>query len=221
MGFSLARKLTAEAIGTAALLVAVVGSGIMAESLTEDIALALLANALATGVALVVLITTLGPLSGAYFNPAVTLAMMVRGRIKPAEAGAYVVVQCVFGWLGVVLAHAMFDQALLQVSQTPRTGLPLWIAEIAATFGLVFFIFLAVRFRADSVAWVVGLYITGAYWFTASTSFANPAVTIARSFSDTFAGISPDHAPGFIAMQVVGALLAAGLAAWLAPDTSD
>lgn len=222
MTSELARKLAAEAVGTAALLTAVVGSGIMAETLTQDVALALLANAIATGAALVVLITTLGPVSGAHFNPAVTLAMWMRKRISAGEALAYVPVQCLAAWLGVVLAHAMFDQSLVQFSTTQRSGLPLWIAEIAATFGLVFFIFLAVRFRVESVAWVVGLYITGAYWFTASTSFANPAVTIARSFSDTFAGIAPSHAPVFILMQIIGAFFATLFAAWLAPgDQKD
>lgn len=213
-----ARRLAAEAMGTMMLLVAVVGSGIMAETLTDDTALALLANAIATGAALVVLITTLGPISGAHFNPAVTLAMLVRKRIGPVDAGLFILVQIVFGVVGVVLAHAMFDQALLQESLRERSGGAQWIAEVTATFGLVFFIFLAVRFREDSVAWVVGLYITGAYWFTASTSFANPAVTIARSFTDTFSGIAPADMVMFILMQLVGALLAAGLAAWMVPD---
>lgn len=206
------RKLAAEAVGTAFLLIAVVGSGIMAETLTEDVALALLANAIATGVALVVLIMTLGPVSGAHFNPAVTLVMWMRQEIRPALAVAYVLVQIGSAILGVWCAHAMFDQDIIQISQTVRTGPDLWFAEIIATLGLVLFILLTVRYRPDSVAWVVGLYITGAYWFTASTSFANPAVTIARGLTDTFAGIAPAGVPAFIAMQVIGALMAAVIA---------
>lgn len=206
------RKLLAEGVGTAFLLIAVVGSGIMAETLTEDVALALLANAIATGVALIVLITTLGPVSGAHFNPAVTLVMWMRQEIRSALAVAYVLVQIAAAILGVWCAHAMFDQDIIQISQTVRTGPDLWFAEIIATLGLVLFILLSVRYRSDSVAWVVGLYITGAYWFTASTSFANPAVTIARGLSDTFAGIAPAGVPFFIAMQIIGALIAAAIA---------
>ncbi|MBR9824609.1 MAG: aquaporin family protein [Alphaproteobacteria bacterium] len=212
------KRLLAEAIGTAFLLIAVVGSGIMAETLTGDTALALLANAVATGAALVVLITTLGPISGAHFNPAVTLAMALRRRIEPAEAAAYILVQIGAGIVGVLLAHLMFETALLQVASTERTGPAQWSSEIIASFGLVFFIFLSVRYRPDAVSWVVGLYITGAYWFTASTSFANPAVTIARSLTDTFSGIAPVHAPAFILAQIIGAVLATGVAAYLAPD---
>lgn len=206
------RKLLAEGVGTAFLLIAVVGSGIMAETLTENVALALLANAIATGVALVVLIMTLGPVSGAHFNPAVTLVMWMRQEIRPALAFAYVLVQIASAILGVWCAHAMFDQDIIQISQTIRTGPDLWFAEIIATLGLVLFILLSVRYRPESVAWVVGLYITGAYWFTASTSFANPAVTIARGLTDTFAGIAPAGVPFFIAMQIIGALMAAAIA---------
>lgn len=209
------RKLVAEAVGTAFLLIAVVGSGIMAETLTEDVAIALLANAIATGVALVVLIMTLGPVSGAHFNPAVTLVMWMRKEIRPGLAVAYVMVQVAAAVLGVWCAHAMFDQDIIQISQTVRTGPDLWFAEIIATLGLVLFILLSVRYRPDSVAWVVGLYITGAYWFTASTSFANPAVTIARGLTNTFAGIAPAGVPFFIAMQVIGALIAAAIASVL------
>lgn len=205
------RRLLAEAVGTAFLLIAVVGSGIMAETLTEDVALALFANAIATGVALVVLIMTLGPVSGAHFNPAVTLVMWMRQEIRPALAVAYLLVQIAAAILGVWCAHAMFDQDIIQISQTIRTGPDLWFAEIIATLGLVLFILLSVRYRPDSVAWVVGLYITGAYWFTASTSFANPAVTIARGLTDTFAGIAPAGVPLFISMQVIGALTAAAI----------
>jgi glycerol uptake facilitator-like aquaporin len=215
MSSDLGRRLAAEALGTGFLLIAVVGSGIMADRLTDDIALALLANAVATGAALTVLIITLGPISGAHFNPGVSLAMALRGQISWPLAAAYVPVQIVAAILGVIVAHAMFDLELLQLSTQARTGPPQWIAELVASFGLVLFIFLAARHRAESVAWVVGLYITGAYWFTASTSFANPAVTIARSLSDTFAGIAPAHAPMFIAMQVIGAVLAAGVGGWL------
>ena len=214
----LSRRLGAEAIGTAFLLAAVIGSGVMAETLTEDVALALLANTIATGAALVVLITTLGPVSGAHFNPAVTLAMALRGRIKPAEGALFVIAQLIGAMAGLYAAHAMFGLDLVQFSERARTGPSQWFSEAVATFGLVFFIFLAVRFRPQSVAMTVGLYITAAYWFTASTSFANPAVTVARSFTDTFSGIDPAHAPGFIAAQSAAAVLAALLAAWIAPD---
>lgn len=215
------KPLMAEAVGTAFLLIAVVGSGIMAQTLTEDVALALLANAIATGVALVVLITTLAPVSGAHFNPAVTLVMGLRGEIRWPMAIAYILVQIIFAVLGVWLAHIMFGQDMLQISATSRSGTGLWIAEIVATFGLVFFILMAVRHRPDSVAWIVGLYITGAYWFTASTSFANPAVTIARGLTESFAGIAPDGIPVFIGMQIIGALLAAGLGRLLAEKAPD
>ncbi|WP_412546829.1 aquaporin [Maricaulis sp. MIT060901] len=200
----------AEAIGTFFLLVAVIGSGIMAESLTNDIALALLANALATGAALVVLITTLGPVSGAHFNPAVSLVMLLRGELKSSEMAVYIASQIGAGLLAVLVTHFMFEHSLLQFSTTSRTGLAQYGSEFLATFGLVFFILLGVRHNARAVPWIVGLYITGAYWFTSSTSFANPAVTIARSFTDTFAGIDPGHAPLFIVMQILGAI-----AAWL------
>ncbi len=212
------RRLAAEGLGTAFLLAGVVGSGIMAQRLTEDVALALLANAVATGAILVVLITTLGPISGAHFNPAVTVAMALRRRIGSRAAGAYVVVQIFGGAAGVILAHAMFAAPLGQSFDAPRTGPAQWVSEGVATFGLVLFIFLGVRFRAEAVAWIVGLYIVAAYWFTASTSFANPAVTIARALTDTFSGIRPVDAPAFIAAQLVGAVLATGAAALLAPE---
>lgn len=200
----------AEAIGTFFLLVAVIGSGIMAENLTQDVALALLANALATGAALVVLITTLGPVSGAHFNPAVSLVMLLRGELKAKETAVYVICQIAAGLLAVIATHFMFEQNLIQISSMSRTGLSQYASEFLATFGLVFFILLGVKHNAGAVPWIVGLYITGAYWFTSSTSFANPAVTIARSFTDTFSGISPSHAPLFIVMQILGAI-----AAWL------
>ncbi len=213
------RRLAAEALGTAFLLAGVVGSGIMAETLTEDIALALLANTIATGAILVVLITTLGPVSGAHFNPAVTLAMFLRKRIGPAEGALYVLVQIAGGLLGVLAAHLMFEAPALDLSQRVRAGPSQWFSEAVATFGLVFFIFLAVKTESRAVPWVVGLYITAAYWFTASTSFANPAVTVARSFTDTFSGIRPDDAPAFIAAQLAAAVLAVWIAHLVEPRT--
>lgn len=203
------RRLIAEFLGTLFLLVAVVGSGIMADALSpENTGVALLANAIATGVALYVLITILGPISGAHFNPAVTLAFTLRREMPVPEAAAFVGVQILGGILGVWLAHAMFDLAILQTSTTARTGTAQWIAEVTATFGLLLTIFGGIRHAPAQVPALVACYITGAYWFTASTSFANPAVTIARSLSDTFAGIAPVDAPGFIAAQIAGALLA-------------
>ncbi len=215
MTFSPSRELAAEAVGTAALVCTVVGSGIMADMLTEDVALALLGNTIPTGAILVVLITIFGPVSGAHFNPAVSFAFALRGDLAWAKAARFVVAQILGGIAGTLIAHGMFDLSLFQASGTARTGLPQWFAEIVATFGLVSVIFLGVRFKADAVAWLVGLYITAAYWFTASTSFANPAVTIARSFTDTFSGIMPAHAPGFIAAELIGAALAAGFCGWM------
>jgi glycerol uptake facilitator-like aquaporin len=212
------QRLAGEAIGTAFLLIAVVGSGIMAERLTDDIALALLANAIATGAALYVLITALGPVSGAHFNPAVTLAMALRGRIGIREGMAYTLVQILAAIIGVWIAHFMFETDILQTSMKVREGWAQLGSEALACFGLVFFIFLAVCYRGEAVATTVAFYITGAYWFTASTSFANPAVTVARSLTDTFSGIAPGDAPGFILAQLVGAVCAAGAAAWLVAD---
>ncbi|XBQ17082.1 MAG: MIP/aquaporin family protein [Oceanicaulis sp.] len=211
---SLARRLAAEGLGTGFLLAAVIGSGIMAETLTEDVALALLANTIATGAALYVLIATLGPVSGAHFNPAVTLAMWLRKRIGAGEAALFVAVQIAGGIAGMLAAHLMFELDVVQISEKVRTGPSQWFSEAVATFGLVFFIFMAVARRPDSVPAVVALYITAAYWFTASTSFANPAVTVARALTDTFSGIAPADAPGFIAAQLAAAALAAGTAAW-------
>ncbi len=214
--FDLNRRLAAEFIGTAFLLATVIGSGIMAERLAGgNVAIALLGNTIPTGAILVVLIMALAPVSGAHFNPAVTLAFLVRSEIGARPAAAYVLAQCAGGIIGMLLAHAMFEENLLQLSTKVRTGPAQWLAEVTATFGLVATILAGVRFRADAVAWMVGLYITAAYWFTASTSFANPAVTLARSFTDTFSGIAPGDAPGFIIAQCLGALLAAGGAAWL------
>jgi len=188
------------------LLIGVVGSGIMGQALSGgNIAIALLANAIATGCMLYVIITTLGPISGAHFNPAVTLAFALRKDIAPGLALQYVLVQIIGGILGVWATHLMFDLPILQTSATMhRTGLAQWSSEIMATFGLLFVIFGGLRSRPEAIPAMVGIYITGAYWFTSSTSFANPAVTIARGFSDTFAGIYPGHIAMFIVMQIIG-----------------
>jgi glycerol uptake facilitator-like aquaporin len=211
----LPRRCVAEALGTALLVATVVGSGIMASRLTHDIAISLLGNTLPTGAILVVLITILGPVSGAHFNPAVTLAFALRREIDARAAIAYVVAQIVGGIAGTFLAHAMFELPILQASVTVRTGAGQWLAEAVAAFGLVFTILAGLRFRSDAIPWLVGLYITAAYWFTASTSFANPAVAIARALSDTFSGIRPVDLPGFISAELLGALLAMALAGWL------
>lgn len=204
------QKLLAEALGTAFLLIGVVGSGIMGAALADgNTAIALLANAIATGCILYVIITTLGPISGAHFNPAVTLAFLIRREISAADAAAFVVVQIIGGVLGVWAAHMMFDLAILQTSTTDRTGVSQWFSEILATFGLLFVIFGGIKNKPEAIPTLVALYITGAYWFTSSTSFANPAVSIARGFSDTFAGINPAHIPMFIAMQLIGVAVAA------------
>ena len=205
----MAKKLIAEALGTFLLLATVVGSGIMGETLAGgNTAVALLGNTLATGALLVVLITIFGPISGAHFNPAVTCAMLIQRRITTQEAGYYIIIQVAAGLLGVLAAHFMFDQGLLQVSEKARYGTGQWFSEALATFGLVLTILGTVKYKPDFVAVAVGLYITGAYWFTASTSFANPAVTIARGFTDTFSGIDPNHVPIFVLMQLLGAVLA-------------
>ena len=220
--FSLSRRLAAELLGTLLLVATVVGSGIMAEKLAAgNIALALLGNTLATGAALVVLITVLGPISGAHFNPVVSLVMALQRELAAAQAFAYVAVQILGGILGTWLAHAMFALPILQQSTTLRTGSAQWLAEFVATFGLLLTILLGRRFAGQSVPILVGLYITSAYWFTASTSFANPAVTIARSVSNTFAGIHPAHVGAFVIAQIVGALAGAVIARWfLADDTT-
>ncbi|MYM55622.1 aquaporin [Thalassovita mangrovi] len=219
MNQDLTRRLLAEALGTLLLVCTVVGSGIMAETLTEDVALALLGNTIPTGAILVVLITILGPISGAHFNPAVSLVMAIKGNLKWVEFTPYVVAQVVGAVLGSVVAHAMFAQELIQASTHLRSGGPQWFAEGVATFGLLLTILGGVRYKVEAVAWLVGLYITAAYWFTASTSFANPAVTIGRAFTDTFSGIYPAHVPGFIAAQIIGALIGLGVGAILfVPD---
>ncbi|AUQ54184.1 MIP/aquaporin family protein [Phaeobacter inhibens] len=204
------QKLIAEALGTGFLLIGVVGSGIMAETLSGgNIGLALLANAVATGAMLYVIITTLGPISGAHFNPAVTLAFALRGDHSWAAVPPYVAAQIIGGIIGVWASHVMFDLTILQTSTTMhRTGGAQWFSEILATFGLLFVIFGGLRSRPEAVPALVAFYITGAYWFTASTSFANPAVTVARGFSDTFAGIYPGHILMFIVMQFIGVGLA-------------
>ena len=223
MRFSFSRRLVAECLGTALLLATVVGSGIMAERLAGgNVALALLGNTIPTGAILFVLITMLGPVSGAHFNPAVTLAFWMRREIKLNEALAYVGVQIIGAIMGTLVAHAMFEEILLQISANIRNGPAQWLSEGVATFGLVATILGTLRWRPEAVPTAVGLYITAAYWFTASTSFANPAVTIARSLTDTFSGIAPENAPGFILMQFVGAAIATGLMAWLLrPSSSD
>ena len=213
---TLSRRLAAEFAGTALLLSTVVGSGIMAETLAGgNVAIALLGNTIPTGAILVVLITCLGPVSGAHINPAVTLAFMVRREIGFPKAFYYLIAQIAGGILGTVLAHAMFEQSIWQVSAHVRSGSAQWLSEFVATFGLVGTIFATLRWRPDGVAWMVGLYITAAYWFTASTSFANPAVTIARALTDSFSGIRPGDAPAFIVAQCVGAVVAALALGWL------
>ena len=213
---TLSQRLAAEALGTAFLLAAVVGSGIMAAKLAGgNGALALLCNTLPTGAILAVLILALGPISGAHFNPAVTLAFLCRGDMPWRDAALYGASQIAGGIAGVLAAHAMFDLPLWQVSQTVRMGPAQWFAEGVATFGLVLTIFCCLRSARDAVPYAVGLYITSAYWFTASTSFANPAVTIARSLSDTFAGIAPAGIIGFVIAQIVGALAALFVAGFL------
>ncbi|MCG8447359.1 MAG: aquaporin family protein [Hyphomicrobiales bacterium] len=209
MSASLSRRLAAEFLGTFFLLATVVGSGIMGEALADgNAAIALLANTIPTGAILVVMITMLGPISGAHFNPAVTAGFLMRKDIAPGEAGAYVVAQILGGILGALVAHIMFELPVLQASTTVRTGPGQWVAESVATFGLMFTILATLRARPQAVPMAVGLYITAAYWFTASTSFANPAVTIARGFTDTFSGIRPTDIPAFIAVQLLGAAVA-------------
>ena len=214
--FDLARRLTAEACGTALLLATVVGSGIMGERLADgNVALALLGNTLPTGAILVVLILIFGPISGAHFNPAVTLAFAVRREIGPGDGLLYAGAQVIGGIAGVLAAHAMFEEAIYQLSTHGRSGPAQWFSEAVATFGLVATILGTLRWRPEAVPFAVGLFITAGYWFTASTSFANPAVTVARALTDTFSGIAPAHVPAFVLAQIVGAMLATALFAWL------
>lgn len=203
------QKILAEFIGTLFLLATVVGSGIMAENLAGgNVALALWGNTAATGAILVVLILVFGPISGGHFNPAVTLVFLARGDIDRKTAAIFIVVQIIAGIVGVLLAHAMFDVELLQASVKSRTGIGQWISEAVATFGLLMAILGCLRHRPEAIPYAVGLYITAGYWFTASTSFANPAVTIARSMTNSFSGIHGSDVPLFIAAQLVGAFLA-------------
>ena len=204
----LSRRLLAEALGTAILVATVVGSGIMAERLANgNQAIALLGNTIPTGAILVVLITILGPVSGAHFNPAVSLVFAGRGEFPWRELTPYVVVQCLGGICGTVIAHLMFDLAPLAIGTTTRSGLSQWFAEAVATFTLVLAILGGIRYAPQAIPWLVGLTITAAYWFTSSTSFANPAVTLARGFTTTFAGIAINHVPGFVVAQLIGAVI--------------
>lgn len=213
--FDLQRRLAAEAIGTAFLVATVVGSGIMAESLTRDTALALLGNTIPTGAILIVLITLLGPVSGAHFNPAVTLVFALRRELSGREALLYVAAQIVGGIAGTMIAHMMFALPVVDLSMKVRTGGAQWFAEAVAAFGLVMTILAGLRVKPAAIPALVGLYITAAYWFTASTSFANPAVAIARSLSNTFSGIRPQDLPGFITAELLGAVAALVFANWL------
>lgn len=209
------RHLASEALGTGLLVATVVGSGLMAERLTDDVALQLLCNALPTGAILVVLITALGPVSGAHLNPAVTLAFLIGRETSGLRALAFAIAQVAGGVSGTFLAHLMFAQPVIQASTTARTGGATWLAEAVAAFGLVLVILAGMRQRPEAVPWLVGLFIGAAYWFTSSTSFANPAVAIARGFTDSFSGIRPVDVPGFVAAELVGAVAASLFARWL------
>ncbi len=213
--FDFTRRVVAEALGTALLVATVVGSGVMAETLTKDVALALLGNTIATGAMLVVLITIFGPISGAHLNPAVSLVFAIKGDLPWRAFCFYAVAQIAGGIAGTVVAHLMFALPAITASTHVRTGEAQWFAEWVATFGLVVTILAGIRFAHAAVPWLVGLYITAAYWFTASTAFANPAVAIARSLTDTFSGIRPVDLPGFIAAQIGGAVCALALMNWL------
>lgn len=214
--YSVAQRVAAEALGTGFLVATVVGSGIMAERLAGgNIAIALLGNTIPTGAILVVLILALGPISGAHFNPAVSLVMGLTRALPWRDVAIYTLAQVLGGCLGTLAAHAMFDLPLFQLAAKLRTGPAQWFAEFVATFGLLVTILSVVRFRIEAVPVAVGLYITAAYWFTASTSFANPAVTIARALTDTFAGIAPNHVLPFILAQLAGALAGMVVMRWL------
>ena len=216
MQIDLPRRLAAEFVGTALLLAVVVGSGIMGERLADgNAAIALLGNTIATGAILVVLILIFGPVSGAHFNPAVTLSFALQRAISRVDALAFVAVQVAGGLAGVWLAHLMFSEPIIMLGTNARTGLGQWIAEAVATFGLVATIMACVRTRPQVVPYAVGLFITAGYWFTSSTSFANPAVTFGRSFTDTFSGIRPIDAPAFVAFQIAGAVIATVFCVWL------
>lgn len=216
---ALTRRVVAEALGTAILVATVVGSGIMAERLAGgNQAIALLGNTIPTGAILVVLITIFGPLSGAHFNPAVTCVFAALGHTPKSEALPYIVAQCLGGIAGTALAHLMFDLAPLSIGTTARSGLSQYLAEATATFTLLLSIFGGIRYAPHAIPWLVGLTITAAYWFTSSTSFANPAVTLARGFTTTFAGIAMNHVPGFIVSQFVGAAIGAAVCTMLFAD---
>jgi glycerol uptake facilitator-like aquaporin len=218
---ALPRRLIAEGLGSGLLVATVVGSGIMAEQLAGgNQAIALLGNTIPTGAILVVLITILGPVSGAHFNPAVTLVFAARGDTPWGEVVPYIVVQCVGAILGTVLAHLMFDLAPLAIGIKERSGPSQWLAEAVATFSLVLTILGGLRYTPTAIPWLVGLVITAAYWFTASTSFANPAVTLARGFTTTFAGIAMNHVPAFVIAQLVGAAAGAAVSAVLFPSAA-
>jgi glycerol uptake facilitator-like aquaporin len=213
--YDLFRRLATEALGTGFLVATVVGSGIMAQSLTHDAALALLGNSIATGAMLVVLITILGPISGAHFNPAVSLVFAVKRVLPVREAGLYTVAQIIGGIAGTMTAQSMFALPVIDLSMKIRTGEAQWVSEFVAAFGLVATILAGIRFEHKAVPWLVGLYITAAYWFTASTSFANPAAAIARALTNSFSGIRPVDLPGFIAAELAGALAALAVTTWL------
>lgn len=216
---TIARRITAECLGTAMLLAAIVGSGIMGERLAGgNAAIALLANTIATAAALIALIVTFGPISGAHFNPAVTLADAAQGGVPWRDVPAYIAAQVAGAFVGVATANLMFQKPLYFVSHHPRSGPGQLISEFVATFGLLAVIWGCARFRSSTVPFAVGAYIAAAYWFTASTSFANPAVTVARTASDTFAGIQPGNVPGFIIAQLTGAACATALFRWLVPS---
>lgn len=220
--FDLPRRLAAELLGTCLLVATVVGSGIMAESLADgNLAVALLGNTLATGAMLVVLITVLGPISGAHLNPAVTLVFALGRELAIADAALYVGAQLAGGVAGALAAHLMFDLPLLQASEHARSGLGQWVSEVIATFGLMVTILGTRRFRADMIPTAVALYVVAGYWFTASTCFANPAVAIARSMTNTFSGIRPIDVPWFVLAQIAGALIAAGFFRWLLAGRKD
>ena len=222
MSSSLSRRLAAEAVGSALLLATVIGSGIMADDLAGgNVALALLGNTLATGAILVVLVLALGPISGAHLNPAVSAVFALRRELTVAGWASYAAAQTAGAIGGVLLAHSMFSQPLLQLSTTVRTGPGQWLAELVATFGLVGAILCVAKSRPASVAYAVGLYVSAAYWFTSSTSFANPAVTVARALSDTFAGIDAANAPAFVISQFAGALVAFWFFGWLLDGRTD
>ncbi len=213
--YDLPRRVAAEALGTALLVATIVGSGIMAETLTTDVALALLGNTLATGAILVVLIAILGPISGAHLNPAVSLIFFLKHDLSSGELALYTAAQIAGGIAGTFIAHLMFALPMLEYSQHVRAGGAQWFSEWVASFGLVATILAGVKFQQTAVPWLVGLYITAAYWFTASTSFANPAIAIARSLTTSFAGIRPADLPGFVAAELLGAVCAFGVMGWL------